>query len=142
MIKANTGVIFFEAIECTYYSHDTVQVAQDLIGKVLVHDSARGQIAARIVETEAYTEDDPACHAYANFKRKQEGKAPSGRSAQLYAAPGTSYIYLNYGVHWLFNVVTEREGTAGAVLVRAVEPLQGIKIMQQLRPNIRREVGF
>lgn len=94
---------------------------------------------ARIVETEAYRGDEPACHAFVNLARVQRGLEPRGRSALLFREPGLAYVYLNYGVHWLFNVVTEREGVAAAVLVRAAEPLSGVEHMRRLRPGIEDE---
>jgi len=96
-------------------------------------------MVARIVETEAYRGDEPACHAFVNLARVQRGLAPRGRSALLFDEPGLAYVYLNYGVHWLFNVVTERAGVAGAVLVRAAEPQSGVEHMRRLRPGIEDE---
>lgn len=119
----------------SFYARDTVTVARELLGCVLVHDEEA--VAARIVETEAYTEDDPACHAFANGLRRQQGKPVSGRSALLFGPPGVAYVYLNYGIHWLFNVVTEQQGTAGAVLIRAVEPVKGQDLIRQRRPVAR-----
>ncbi len=122
-----------ERLTTAFFARDTVTVAKELIGCVLVHEG----VAARIVETEAYTEDDPACHAYANGLRRSQGKPVTGRSALLFGPPGVAYVYLNYGIHWLFNVVTEPEGQAGAVLIRAVEPLKGEAIIHQRRPQAR-----
>ena len=78
-----------------------------------------------IVETEAYIgEDDPACHA---------APGPTRRNAPLYGPPGVAYVYLNYGIHYLVNAVTEAEGHPAAVLIRALEPLDGIRLMQKRR---------
>jgi DNA-3-methyladenine glycosylase len=100
-------------------------VAQDLLGMVLVHQAPAGLAAGRIVEVEAYIgEDDPACHA---------APGPTARNAPLYGPPGVAYVYLNYGLHFLMNVVTERRGFPAAVLIRALEPLEGFALMQQRR---------
>jgi DNA-3-methyladenine glycosylase len=110
-----------------------VKVARDLIGARLVRTLAEGErLTARIVETEAYVGDDPACHAFTTAKKPN----PNRRGAALYGAPGTAYVYFNYGCHWMLNVVTEPLGTAGAVLIRAVEPLEGIERMSELRPGV------
>jgi DNA-3-methyladenine glycosylase len=108
-----------------FYERDTLTVAADLIGKVLVHRSASGVTAGAIVETEAYIgESDPACHA---------APGPTKRNAPLYGPPGVAYVYLNYGMHYLVNAVTEGEGSPAAVLIRALEPLEGIEAMQKRR---------
>src|SRR5687767_2886991 len=108
-----------------FYDRDTLTVAADLIGKVLVHRTAAGVTAGAIVETEAYIgESDPACHA---------APGPTTRNAPLYGPPGVAYVYLNYGTHYLVNAVTEGEGSPAAVLIRALEPLEGLDVMRQRR---------
>jgi DNA-3-methyladenine glycosylase len=108
-----------------FYDRPTLTVARELVGKVLVHRTADGTAAGAIVEVEAYIgESDPACHAAAG---------PTARNQPLYGPPGMAYVYLNYGVHNLFNVVTEREGQPAAVLVRALLPLDGLALMQRRR---------
>jgi DNA-3-methyladenine glycosylase len=108
-----------------FYGRDTLTVAADLIGKVLVHRSAAGVTAGAIVETEAYIgESDPACHA---------APGPTRRNAPLYGPPGVAYVYLNYGMHCLVNAVTEGEGSPAAVLIRALEPLEGVDLMRKRR---------
>ena len=102
------------ALESHFYNRDTVIVAKDLIGCLLWREHETSWRSWRIVETEAYTENDPACHAYGRKK---------GRAAMLYAEPGTAYVYLSYGMHYCLNVVTEPVNTAGAVLIRGLEPL-------------------
>jgi DNA-3-methyladenine glycosylase len=106
-------------------------VAGELLGKVLVHRTAGGTAAGMIVEAEAYIgEDDPACHA---------APGPTPRNAPLYGPPGIAYVYLNYGIHYLVNAVTESAGCPAAVLIRALQPLEGLALMQKRRaPDGRR----
>ena len=127
----------------SFFDRPTVQVARDLLGQHLVHDHPEaGRLVGRIVETEAYTEDDPACHASHLSKDPETGEiSGQGRGRDLFAAPGTAYVYLIYGMHWLLNVVTEPEGTAGAVLIRAVEPTSGIEFMRETR-GVQRDVDL
>jgi DNA-3-methyladenine glycosylase len=108
-----------------FYGRPTLEVAEALIGMVLVHRTRAGVASGRIVEVEAYIgEDDPACHA---------APGPTKRNAPLYGEPGFAYVYLNYGLHYLTNVVTERDGFPAAVLIRALEPLDGILLMRRRR---------
>ncbi len=108
-----------------FYARPTLDVAQDLIGKVLVHERAGRVTSGVIVETEAYIgESDPACHAAPGL---------TVRNAPLYGPPGFAYVYLNYGIHCLVNAVTEPEGSPAAVLIRALEPLDGETIMRRRR---------
>jgi DNA-3-methyladenine glycosylase len=108
-----------------FYSRtDVLEVAADLLGKIIVTKFNGALTAARIVETEAYRAvTDRASHAY-NGRR-------TARNEAMYGAPGISYVYICYGMHHLFNVVTNKEGVPDAVLVRAVEPLEGIDTMLQ-----------
>lgn len=108
-----------------FYAQPTLAVAEALIGKVLVHRTPAGVAAGMIVETEAYIgEDDAACHAACG---------PTRRNAPLYGPPGVAYVYLNYGIHYLVNAVTEGEGHPAAVLIRALEPLDNIGLMTKRR---------
>src|SRR5687768_11395932 len=116
-----------------FYDRNTLTVAADLLGKVLVHRTAAGMTAGAIVEAEAYIgESDPACHA---------APGPTTRNAPLYGPPGRAYVYLNYGLHYLVNAVTEAEGSPAAVLIRALEPSEGLDLMMRRRGRVRGTSG-
>ena len=109
----------------SFYDRPTLDVARDLIGKVLVHVRRGVRTSGIIVEVEAYIgESDPACHA---------APGPTRRNEPLYGPPGHAYVYLNYGIHCLVNVVTESRGSPAAVLLRALEPLEGVDVMRRRR---------
>ncbi|MCS6832967.1 MAG: DNA-3-methyladenine glycosylase [Flammeovirgaceae bacterium] len=108
-----------------YAREDVVQIAQELIGKY-VFTAIDGELTGgRIVETEAYCgESDKACHAYRGLTK---------RTAVMFGEPGHAYVYLCYGIHQMFNIVTNQEGKADAVLIRAIEPQWGIETMKKRR---------
>ena len=114
------------ALPADFYARPVVDVARDLVGCLVRHEGAVG----RIVETEAYHDSEPACHAFV-------GLTP--RTATLFAAPGTAYVYRSYGVHALLNAVCEDERTGAAVLLRALEPLAGVEAMRERRGRSRLE---
>ncbi len=111
-----------------YYRKSVTTIARDLLGKALI-TNVKGQVSSGIiVETEAYSWKERGCHAY-NGRKTQ-------RNEVMFDAGGKAYVYLCYGMHHLFNVVTNREGIAEAVLIRAVEPLQGMEIMFERRGDV------
>lgn len=107
-------------LDRAFYDRPVLEVARDLVGCVVRH----GATAGVIVETEAYHHSEPACHAYV-------GLTP--RTATLYGPPGVAYVYRSYGIHALLNAVCEPEGEGAAVLVRALEPLEGVAEMRARR---------
>ncbi len=118
----------------SFYCRPTLEVLEDLIGKVLVHEVRGRRVSGAIVEAEAYIgETDPACHA---------APGPTKRNAPLYGPPGRAYVYLNYGLHYLVNAVTEPEGSPAAVLIRALEPIEGIDLMRRRRGSARMDVHW
>jgi len=108
-----------------FYNRPTLDVSRDLLGKVLVHDRRGVRTSGAIVEVEAYIgESDPACHA---------APGPTARNEIMYGEPGHAYVYLNYGIHCLVNIVTEAKGSPAAVLIRALDPIDGIGAMRRRR---------
>lgn len=107
---------------------ETVDLAKALIGCVLVRDCPDGRSAGRIVETEAYVRDDPASHAY---------RGPSRRNASMFLGPFHAYVYKIYGTSFCVNVTSETAGEGAAVLLRAVEPLEGLQLMEARRGTTR-----
>jgi DNA-3-methyladenine glycosylase len=103
-----------------FYDRSVHEVARELIGCVVRH----GETAGRIVETESYHMEEPACHAFAGVTE---------RTRTLYGEPGLAYVYFSYGVHSLLNAVAEGAGVGAAVLIRALEPVDGVELMRQRR---------
>ena len=103
-----------------FYARSVHDVARDLVGCFVRH----GETAGRIVETESYHMDEPACHAYVGLTE---------RTRPLFGPPGHAYVYFSYGIHSLLNAVAEPEGTGAAVLIRALEPVDGLDVMRRRR---------
>lgn len=117
-----------EVLNASFYDRDPRQVAVDLLGCILVHETPEGVTSGIVVETEAYRPEDPACHAY---------KGPTMRNRNIFGRPGLAYVYLSYGIHKLLNAVCEEEGVGSAVLIRALRPLEGQDIMKERRGRNR-----
>ncbi|HWQ19051.1 MAG TPA: DNA-3-methyladenine glycosylase [Methanotrichaceae archaeon] len=115
----------------TFYDHDADAVAKKILGCYLVHIENERTTLGRIVETEAYISNDPACHAF---------KGKTKRNSVLFGPAGYAYVYLIYGIHYCFNVVAGQKETGQAVLIRALEPLRGISIMQERRRTEERKL--
>lgn len=121
-------------IERGFYDRPAQEVARDLLGCRLVRQLDGARMAGLIIETEAYQgEEDLGCHAVA-------GRTP--RTAVMYGPPGHAYVYFTYGIHWLFNAVTDHEGTPAAVLIRAIYPIEGTELMALNRPHLALKPGW
>jgi len=113
-------------LSADFYDRPVLEVAPDLLGCVVRH----GETSGVIVETEAYHLSEPACHAYVGLTE---------RTSTLFGPPGRAYVYRSYGIHALLNAVCEPEGVGAAVLIRALEPLEGVDLMRARRGLDRRE---
>jgi DNA-3-methyladenine glycosylase len=113
-------------IDAAFFARAVLEVAPDLVGCTVRH----GATAGVIVETEAYHESEPACHAYVGL---------TARTAPLFGPPGRAYVYRSYGIHALLNAVCDREGVGAAVLIRALEPVAGLELMRARRGTDRDE---
>jgi DNA-3-methyladenine glycosylase len=106
---------------------DTVELARYMVGKYVVHDLPEGRISGRIVETEAYPVGDSTSHAFIGLR---------AYNASLFMARGHAYVRLTYGVSYMLNMSSEAEGTGAGILIRAIEPLEGLALMQARRPGV------
>jgi DNA-3-methyladenine glycosylase len=114
------------SLPVAFYDRPVLDVARDLVGCVVEHEGAAGVI----VETEAYHHSEPACHAYVGL---------TNRTSVLYGEPGTAYVYRSYGIHALLNAVCEHPTVGAAVLIRALEPIEGVELMRERR-GVARDV--
>jgi DNA-3-methyladenine glycosylase len=116
------------SLPTSFYDRPVLEVAQALVGCVVEHDGCAGVV----VETEAYHQSEPACHAYVGL---------TARTSVLYRDPGTAYVYRSYGIHALLNAVCEHRDVGAAVLLRALEPLEGVERMRERR-GVARDVDL
>ena len=119
-----TAKIAYRRLRRSEFPCGTLEVARFLIGKIVVHDLPEGRLSGRIVETEGYPPGDPAGHHF---------RGPTQRNRSLFLRPGHVYVFFNYGMHFMLNVSSEAAGVGGGVLIRAIEPLEGIELMRRHR---------
>ncbi|HEY9186359.1 MAG TPA: DNA-3-methyladenine glycosylase [Ignavibacteria bacterium] len=123
----------FQKIERKFYLRNTIDVAQDLLGNLIVRKIKDKFIAGKIVEVEVYLPEDPASHSY-------NGKTE--RNSAMFMEGGHLYVYFTYGMHYCANIVTENENYGSAILLRAIEPVIGLDIIKKLRGNIKNEYNL
>ncbi len=122
----------YHPLPLTFFQRNTLDLVPEILGKVLVRRIHGKILAGRIVEIEAYIGDDPASHA---------SRGMTDRNKAMFENGGLSYVYFTYGMHFCFNIVTERKGFPAAFLVRALEPLVGIDVMKKLRKLVPTKEG-
>lgn len=108
----------------SFLNKSTIEVAKALLGKKIIHKNPSGLLSGKIVETEAYLEKDPASHSF---------NGQTNRNSAMFGNAGEAYVYFTYGMHHCFNIVTNKKGIGEAVLIRALEPIEGIELMKQFR---------
>lgn len=115
----------FDSLPHSFYTRRTLKIAPELLGKIFVRNIGGKILSGKIVEVEAYLHNDPACHAF---------RGMTDRNKVMFNEGGCLYVYLTYGMHFCTNVVTYKENLGEAVLIRAVEPIEGIEILKRNRP--------
>jgi DNA-3-methyladenine glycosylase len=123
----------FQFFSDFFYLQPTICIAKQLIGAKIIRKIGENILSGYIVETEAYLQDDPACHAVKILPDGSINHKKTHRNEQMFKEPGSAYIYFTYGNHYMLNVVTQPPGIPEAVLIRAVEPIDGISDMQKER---------